>query len=292
VSSSSSSHGTLYVVATPIGNLGDLSPRAREVLSNVALVAAEDTRHTGNMLRTLGIGTPLVSVHEHNESARVAELLDKLRSGISLALVSDAGTPLISDPGYSLVKAAVAANVRVVPVPGPSALTAALSVGGLATDRFVFEGFLAAKKSARRQRLGSVKEEERTLVFYEAPHRLEETLQDMAELLGTERRGVVCRELTKAFETVYHGSLRELCVQVQADSNMARGEIVILVEGAPAEVGIAAARMDAASVLNTLLEELSPSQAAKLAARLTGAKRNELYELALRRSGSTKSETL
>lgn len=292
MSSSSSSHGTLYVVATPIGNLGDLSPRAREVLSNVALVAAEDTRHTGNMLRTLGIGTPLVSVHEHNESARVAELLDKLRSGISLALVSDAGTPLISDPGYSLVKAAVAANVRVVPVPGPSALTAALSVGGLATDRFVFEGFLAAKKSARRQRLGSVKEEERTLVFYEAPHRLEETLQDMAELLGTERRGVVCRELTKAFETVYHGSLRELCVQVQADSNMARGEIVILVEGAPAEVGIAAARMDAASVLNTLLEELSPSQAAKLAARLTGAKRNELYELALRRSGSTKSETL
>jgi len=292
VSSSSSSHGTLYVVATPIGNLGDLSPRAREVLSNVALVAAEDTRHTGNMLRTLGIGTPLVSVHEHNESARVAELLDKLRSGISLALVSDAGTPLISDPGYSLVKAAVAANVRVVPVPGPSALTAALSVGGLATDRFVFEGFLAAKKSARRQRLGILKEEERTLVFYEAPHRLEETLQDMAELLGTERRGVVCRELTKAFETVYHGSLRELCVQVQADSNMARGEIVILVEGAPAEVGIAAARMDAASVLNTLLEELSPSQAAKLAARLTGAKRNELYELALRRSGSTKSETL
>ena len=165
--------GILFVVATPIGNLGDISPRAREIMGSVALIAAEDTRHTGNLLRTLGITTPLVSVHEHNESARLDGLVDKLLNGVSIALVSDAGTPLISDPGHGLVNAAVAANIRVVSVPGPCAVTAALSIAGLATDRFVFEGFLPAKKAARRQRLSSLHAEARTLVFYEAPHRLQ-----------------------------------------------------------------------------------------------------------------------
>lgn len=278
--------GILYVVATPIGNLGDLSSRARDVMSSVDLIAAEDTRHTGSLLRTLGIATPLVSVHEHNESARVDALLEKLRGGASIALVSDAGTPLISDPGYALVNASIAAAVQVVAVPGPCAVTAALSVAGLPTDRFVFEGFLAPKKAARRQRLASLIAEERTLVFYEAPHRLQEALQDMVELLGRERHGVVCRELTKAFETVYHGSLADLTTLAGTDPNMTRGEIVVLVAGAAVAADGSDAKVNAHAVLKILLEEIPPSQAAKLAARITGAKRNELYQLAVRLSAA------
>lgn len=268
------------MVATPIGNLGDLSPRARDVLSRVAIIAAEDTRHTGSLLQAFGIAASLVSLHEHNEAARTGALLRRLQAGEAVALVSDAGTPLVSDPGFELVRAAVAAGIQVIPVPGPSAVVTALSAAGLPTDRFAFEGFLPAKTAARRAALALLEADERTLVFYEAPHRLQEVLADMAQVLGNERRAVVARELTKRFETFYRGTLGELTALALADSDIARGEIVILVAGAPS--GGQAVSLDAATVVRTLLEELPAPQAAKLAARLTGVARAELYELAVR----------
>jgi len=272
--------GALYVVATPIGNLGDLSPRAREILSRVTIIAAEDTRHTATLLQAFGITTPLVSLHEHNEAARVESLLARLRSGDTVALVSDAGTPLVSDPGFELVRAATAAGVRVLPVPGPSAVIAALSVAGLPTDRFVFEGFLPAKAAGKRAALARLASDERTLVFYEAPHRVRETLVEMASMLGPERRAAVARELTKRFETLYYGTLAELADRAANDPDMSRGELVILVAGGEGERRPAS--LESSQVLKTLLEELPAAQAAKLAARLTGAARAELYELAVR----------
>ena len=272
--------GTLYVVATPIGNLGDLTPRAREVLASVALIAAEDTRHTRQLLQTCGIGTPLTSLHEHNEGAKSAELVARLAQGDSIALVSDAGTPLVSDPGFDLVAAARQQGIAVVAIPGACAAIAALSVAGLPTHRFVFEGFLPAKAAARSERLQQLAREERTLIFYEAPHRLLEVLRDMTEIFGAQRRASISRELTKRFETTYSGTLAELSAAAERDSDMARGEIVIVVTGAPA-AGAAALEFDADSLLRALLQELSPSQAAKIAARLTGAKRSDLYDTAL-----------
>lgn len=272
--------GTLYVVATPIGNLGDLSARAREVLSSVALIAAEDTRHTRQLLQACGVDAPLTSLHEHNESRKAQELIARLQSGESVALVSDAGTPLISDPGFDLVASARAAGVNVLAVPGPCAAIAALSVAGLPTDRFVFEGFLPAKASARRARLESLLHESRTLIFYEAPHRLRELLSDLTSVFGGERRAVVSREITKRFETTYAATLRELNERAARDADMSRGEIVVIVAGAataPAESSV-----DAHTLLRALLEELPPSQAAKIAARVSGAKRSELYEAAMK----------
>lgn len=277
------------MVATPIGNLGDLSPRAREVLASVSLIAAEDTRHSGQLLQSFGIATPLTSMHEHNESQKSAGLLDRVARGESIAIVSDAGTPLISDPGFALIAAARERNIPVVAVPGPCAAIAAISVAGLPTDRFAFEGFLAPKSSARRTQLESLVGETRTLVFYEAPHRLAEVLRDMAAVLGSERRATVSRELTKRFETTYNGSLGELAALAERDENMSRGEIVIVVAGAP-EQAHAAAALDAQQLLRALLDELSPAQAAKIAARLTGIKRSELYELAVRFSQVNKNE--
>ncbi|MBC7984500.1 MAG: 16S rRNA (cytidine(1402)-2'-O)-methyltransferase [Candidatus Obscuribacterales bacterium] len=274
------SAGILYIVATPIGNRGDLSERAREVLGSVETIAAEDTRYSGALLASLGIAKPMLSLHEHNESRRIGELLARLQAGESVAVVSDAGTPLISDPGFDLVRAAIAAHVRVVPIPGPCAVIAALSVAGLPTDKFVFEGFLAAKSSARCEQLAALKHETRTLVFYEAPHRIVETLQDMAERLGGARQATVARELTKQFETLYHASLAELAARAKDDNDMQRGEIVIVVAGAAASA-VQTTQLDAAEVLRVLMEELPASQAAKLAARLTGAKRSELYEMAV-----------
>jgi 16S rRNA (cytidine1402-2'-O)-methyltransferase len=271
--------GTLYVVATPIGNLGDLTPRAREVLASVALIAAEDTRHTRQMLQTCGIGTALTSLHEHNEGQKSAELVARLARGDSIALVSDAGTPLVSDPGFDLVAAARRENIAVVAIPGACAAIAALSVAGLPTDRFVFEGFLPAKATARRERLGQLAREERTLIFYEAPHRLTEALHDMSATLGAGRRASISRELTKRFETTYSGTLAELGAAAERDSDMARGEIVIVVSGAPATS--TALELNADALLRALLQELSPSQAAKIAAHLTGGKRSDLYEAAL-----------
>jgi 16S rRNA (cytidine1402-2'-O)-methyltransferase len=271
--------GTLYVVATPIGNLGDLTPRAREVLASVALIAAEDTRHTRQLLQTCGIGTALTSLHEHNEAQKSAQLVARLAQGDSIALVSDAGTPLVSDPGFDLVAAARQQGIAVVAIPGACAAIAALSVAGLPTNRFVFEGFLPAKTAARVERLRQLASEERTLVFYEAPHRVAEVLRDMAETFGAQRRASLSRELTKRFETTYGGTLAELSAAAERDSDMARGEIVVVVSGA--STTSAALELNADTLLRALLQELSPSQAAKIAAHLTGGKRGDLYEAAL-----------
>ena len=267
--------GTLYVVATPIGNLADLTPRAREVLASVALIAAEDTRHTRQLLQSCGIGTALTSLHEHNEAHKSAELVARLARGESIALVSDAGTPLVSDPGFDLVAAARREGIAVVAIPGACAAIAALSIAGLPTDRFTFEGFLPAKTAARSERLERLAREERTLIFYEAPHRLAEVLRDMARIFGAERRASISRELTKRFETTYSGTLAELHEAAERDSDMTRGELVIVVSGAPSTN--AATEIDSDKLLRVLREELPPSQAAKIAARITGRKRSELY---------------
>jgi 16S rRNA (cytidine1402-2'-O)-methyltransferase len=271
--------GRLYLVSTPIGNLGDLSDRAREVLGRVAIVAAEDTRHSGRLLQTLGISRPLISLHEHNERERVPELLDRLRRGEEVALVSDAGTPLVSDPGFHLVRGAIEAGLAVTPVPGPCAAIAALSVSGLATDRFCFEGFLPQKQRARRSRLAGLATEMRTLVFYEAPQRLAASLADAAATLGARRRAAIARELTKLHESLYHGTLEELAGRACSDADMSRGEIVLIVEGATGVPEGASLEID--KVLKALLTLHSPSQAAALAAQITGARRNECYARAL-----------
>lgn len=272
--------GTLYVVATPIGNLGDLTPRAREVLASVALIAAEDTRHTRQLLLTCGIGTALTSLHEHNEGQKSAELVARLARGDSIALVSDAGTPLVSDPGFELVAAARKEGIAVIAIPGACAAIAALSVAGLPTHRFAFEGFLPAKSTARCERLAQLAREERTLIFYEAPHRLAEALRDMAQIFGAERSASISRELTKRFETTYGGTLAQLSEAAERDSDMTRGELVIIVSGAPQSSS--ALEFDSEVLLRALLAELPPSQAARIAAHLTGAKRSDLYEAALR----------
>ncbi len=274
---------TLYVVATPIGNLQDLSPRAREVLAAVDRVAAEDTRHTARLFRHFGIDTPLVSLHEHNERDRAAALLVELAAGQSLALVSDAGTPLVSDPGFHLVRAARGAGIAVRAVPGPSSVLAALSVAGLPTDRFVFEGFLPARPAARRTRLEHLRDEPRTLVFLESSHRIVEALADCAAVFGAGREAVVARELTKLFEESPGGGLGALHACFAAESERCRGEFVLVVRGAP-EPAADALPAEAERVLALLLEELPVKQATALAARLTGAKKNLLYETALRLS--------
>ena len=217
--------GRLQVVATPIGNLADLSERARQALAEADVIAAEDTRHTGALLKAIGLATPLLSLHEHNESQRVPALLARLAEGERVALVSDAGTPLLSDPGYELVRAAIAAGFEVSVVPGPSAITAALAVAGLPTDRFCFEGFLPARERERRAALEALAHERRTLVFFEAPHRIAAALADTAAVLGAEREAVVVRELTKAHETIYRGTLRDLAARAATEANFARGEI-------------------------------------------------------------------
>ena len=267
--------GTLFVVATPIGNLGDLSSRALDTLKSVAAICAEDTRHTRQLLAHYGVEKPLVALHEHNEEQLAAKIVARLLGGESLALVSDAGTPLISDPGFRLVRAARAAGVRVSPVPGACAFVAALSAAGLPSDRFVFEGFLPAKASARRERLARLVAEPRTLVFYESAHRIEEALVDLATAFGDERPAVLARELTKLFETVLDGTLAELRAKVAADANQRKGEFVLLVHGAgeDADAQIAEGRR----LYAKLSEHLPPSTAAKLAAELSGAPRKALY---------------
>jgi 16S rRNA (cytidine1402-2'-O)-methyltransferase len=278
--------GRLYVVATPIGNLGDLSPRARETLENCSLIAAEDTRHTGALLKHVGVTTPLLSLHEHNEAQRAPELILRLGAGASIALVSDAGTPAISDPGFELVRAAAAAGIDVVAVPGPCAAVAALSIAAQPTDRFCFEGFLPARGSARRARLESLKREPRTLVFYESPHRVVETLEDCAATFGAPRAATAVREITKLHETTYRGSLGELAARAAADGDFARGEIVLVVSGAPAQAEGTEGGADGHDgaldrVLSVLLAELPLKQAARLAAKIAQVRDNEAYKRAL-----------
>ncbi|MBK8070389.1 MAG: 16S rRNA (cytidine(1402)-2'-O)-methyltransferase [Rhodanobacteraceae bacterium] len=274
--STATAPSTLYVVATPIGNLDDLTPRARLVLGEVDAILCEDTRQSGVLLRHAGLARPLLAVHEHNEGERAAALVQRLREGQRLALISDAGTPLISDPGYRLVAAVRAAGFAVSPIPGPCALIAALSVAGLPTDRFSFEGFLPAKAGERRARLQAIASDPRTLVWYEAPHRIVETLAATVEVLGGERRAVIGRELTKRFETVLDGSLAELLARVQSDADQQRGEIVLVVAGSPPLDD--AARIDEGRRLYALLAaELPPSKAARIAAAHTGAPKRALY---------------
>ncbi|HQV41177.1 MAG TPA: 16S rRNA (cytidine(1402)-2'-O)-methyltransferase [Moraxellaceae bacterium] len=272
--------GVLYVVATPIGNLEDWSPRAVSTLKAVSVVAAEDTRHSGRLLQHFNISTRLMAVHDHNEAGRVEGLLAKLEAGDDIALISDAGTPLISDPGYRLVAAAQAAGLRVVPIPGACAAIAALSAAGLPSDRFIFEGFLPARSSARRDRLQQLASEPRTLMFYEAPHRIVECLDDMVAVIGGERRVVLARELTKTFETVRQYSLTEMLAWVKADPDQQRGEIVLVLEGMP-DMAVEQDWTEADRILGILLAELPVKQAAALAASITGHKKNALYERAL-----------
>jgi 16S rRNA (cytidine1402-2'-O)-methyltransferase len=270
--------GALYVVATPIGHLDDITRRALAVLAEVALIAAEDTRHTGRLLAHYGIATPMWSCHEHNEREVLPRLLARLEAGDDVALVSDAGTPLLSDPGFPLVRACRQRGIRVVPVPGASALLAALSVAGLPTDRFCFEGFLPRKQAARRDRLLGLTGVTTTLAFYESSHRIQETLQDLLAVFGPAREAVLARELTKLHETVLAGPLGELQAELERDPQQRKGEFVLLLAGA-AEHRAAASAVD--EVLRVLLTELPLKQASGLAARLTGRKRNEVYQRAL-----------
>ena len=278
--------GRLQVVATPIGNLADLSARAREALASADVIAAEDTRHTLALLRAIGVVRPLVSLHGHNESQRVPELLARLESGETVALVSDAGTPLMSDPGLELVQRAARAGFEVHAIPGPSAIVSALAVAGLPTARFCFEGFLPARERERRTALARLAHEPRTLVFFEAPHRIVKTLEDMVAELGAGRLAAVARELTKAHETVYRGTLGELLARARSEENFRRGELTLVVHGAPAP---AAPDVDEAQLQRTvalLARELPPARAAALAAQLTGAPRALAYAIATRSSAT------
>jgi 16S rRNA (cytidine1402-2'-O)-methyltransferase len=275
--------GRLYVVATPIGNLGDLSARARQTLESCALIAAEDTRRTGALLTHFQISTPMTSLHEHNERRRAEEIVARIADGADVALVSDAGTPGISDPGYDLVHACAAAGIEVIAIPGPCALVAALSIAALPTDRFCFEGFLPARRPARRARLAELKSEPRTLVLYESPHRVSETLEDCAEALGGERRAAAAREITKVHETLYRGSLAELAARALAEAEFKRGELVLVIAGAPPATAAGADGHGGAldRVLAPLLAELPLKQAAQLAAQIASVRHNEAYRRAL-----------
>ena len=276
----STEHGKLYVVATPIGNLDDVSPRAGRVLAQANVIAAEDTRHSGRLLQHLGVSTELVACHDHNERAVVDGLVARLLRGDDVALISDAGTPLLNDPGYLLVNQAHAHGIEVVCVPGPSAITAALSVCGLPVNRFAFEGYLPEKSTARRTLLQQLVHEARTLVFFETPHRIERALQDLVTVFGSERRAAIARELTKRFETVRRDTLGGLLAWIRAGAEQQRGEFVIVVEGAASMPGPDDEELR--HMLGTLLKLLSVKDAAAVAAELTGRPRNELYALALK----------
>jgi 16S rRNA (cytidine1402-2'-O)-methyltransferase len=278
--SSSTTLSSLYLVATPIGNLDDISARAVEVLGQVDLIAAEDTRHSKRLLNHYGIRTRLQAYHEHNEIQQAAILIENLLKGSSIALISDAGTPLVSDPGYRLVEAAHAAGIRVVPIPGACAAIAALSAAGLPTDRFVFEGFVPAKQAARIKYLNMLQHEQRTLVFYESCHRVCESLRDMAQVFGADRPATLAREITKTFETIRKSALGDLSDWVARDTDQQKGEIVLVVAGhSVSEDDEAFAHLD--TVLQVLIEELPLKQAAAIASKLTGIGRNVAYKRAL-----------
>ncbi|MDN2661038.1 16S rRNA (cytidine(1402)-2'-O)-methyltransferase [Neptunomonas sp. CHC150] len=272
----------LFVVATPIGNLGDMTPRAVEVLQSVALIAAEDTRHSSRLMAHFNIKAPMISLHDHNERQRLQTILDKLAAGDSIALISDAGTPLISDPGFILVRAVREAGFKVVPVPGACAVITAMCASGVPTDKFVFEGFLPAKRVGRKQKFEALVAEERTVIFYESTHRILDSLADMRDVLGEDRYVVVARELTKTFETIHGDTLDNVIEWITADHNQQKGEFVLLVQGVELESSDGPSP-EALKVLDVLLEELPVKQASALAAKITGEKKNALYQIALNR---------
>ncbi len=274
--------GILYLVATPIGNLADFSPRAVETLRLAAVIACEDTRHSRSLLDRYGIDRPLLALHEHNEDAVAPRLLERLERGETVALISDAGTPLINDPGFPLVRLARAAGIRVSPVPGPCALVAALSASGLSAARFAFEGFPPRKASARRALFESLRGDSRTLIFYESSHRVEETLRDLATAFPSGRRLVIARELTKFYETLAETTVEDAPALLAREPDMRKGEFVLLVEGAPPEPEADALTPEQERVLGVLLGECSVKTAAALAAKITGARREQLYRAALR----------
>ncbi|WP_086930012.1 16S rRNA (cytidine(1402)-2'-O)-methyltransferase [Agarilytica rhodophyticola] len=271
----------LYIVATPIGNLSDISQRAIEVLRNVSVAAAEDTRHSAKLLHFHDISTPLISYHDHGGALQVERILRRLHDGESVALISDAGTPLISDPGYRVVSAVREEGFDVIPIPGACALIAALCASGLPSDRFIFEGFAPAKKTARLGHFESLKDESRTLIFYESTHRICDSLADMALAFGEERRCVIAREITKSYETFLSGTLGKIIAILQEDMNQRKGEFVVMLEGKAKESAAEDISDEAKHTMTILLEELPVKQAAALAAKLTGGKKNKLYQWAL-----------
>lgn len=269
----------LYVVATPIGHLEDISPRAIQILRDVDLIAAEDTRHAARLTDAYHITTPVTACHDHNENHKTLEIIHKIKQGKSIALISDAGTPLISDPGFRLVRAAHEHNIRVIPVPGACAAIAALSAAGLPSDRFSFEGFLPAKAHARQQKLNALRTAPQTLIFYEAPHRIISCTQDMLEIFGADREVTMAREITKTFETIKKTTFGELVDWIKADPNQQKGEIVLVVAGKPEAGEQDQQKID--DLLKRLLQDLPLKPASQLAADLTGLKKNELYQRAL-----------
>ena len=273
--------GTLYIVATPIGNLGDITQRALDTLQQVDKVCAEDTRNTRKLLTHFGIQANLKAIHDHNEQHKIDQLRGWLDRGENIALVSDAGTPLISDPGYHLVNILGGEGYQVVPIPGASAIIAALSVAGLPTDRFTFEGFLPAKTVGRNKALTQNKKENRTQVYYESSHRIIPTISAMLEIFGENRKVVLARELTKMYEQIFRGKLLDLQAWISADPMHQKGEFVLIVEGAPVEENSDAVNCSSDELLVTLLEELPVKQAAGIAAKITGKKKNELYKQAM-----------
>ena len=275
-----SRQGCLYLVATPIGHRDDISLRAIEILKSVDCIAAEDTRHSQRLLQYHGIATPMISLHEHNEEQRIKQLFDRLSRGEQIALISDAGTPLISDPGYRLVRAMHEAGIRVVPVPGACAAIAAIAASGLPTDRFVFEGFLPAKRTARQKRLTDLLQESRSIIFYESTHRIVACLEDMLDVFGEKRLATIARELTKSFETIRRAPLSVLLPWVKSDPNQQKGEFVIVVEGvekSPSETD----QEEQRRILSILLEEMPLKQAVAIATRICRANHKSLYQLAL-----------
>ncbi len=279
--------GTLYLIATPIGNLGDITFRAIEILKKVQVIAAEDTRHSRKLLQHYLITTPMISLHNFNEATRVTQLMERLEAGESVGLISDAGTPLISDPGFALVRAAQQAKISVVPIPGACAAITALCSSGLPTDRFVFEGFLPAKTVARQGRLSEIKEEPRTVVFYESPHRIKAMLKDLITVLGPARRITMARELTKQYETICQDEAAKLLEWIEKNPEQQLGEFVLVVAGSETEKN--RDEMDVDHVLSILVAELPTKQAASLCSKITGHKKNELYERALLLKSSNNS---
>jgi 16S rRNA (cytidine1402-2'-O)-methyltransferase len=283
------SQGTLYVVATPIGNLGDITLRALEILKSVDAIAAEDTRHTSGLLSHFGISKKLIAVHQHNEQQSAEALVTRLNGGENIALVTDAGTPAVSDPGAIVVKVVREAGIKVVPIPGASAVIAALSASGIAESGFTFIGFLPASSSGRKKTLQSLLGDIHTLVFYEAPHRIVESVADMAAIFGAERNIVIARELTKTFETIHKCNLGDAVKWLEDDSNQQRGEFVLLVEAAPV-LEMEGISDDEKRVIKILLAELPLKQAVKLATDITGAKKNKLYDFALELKSGLKND--